>query len=273
MSDMSTGGEGPAALAVRTASVRHIAFGAFDDWTERIVRALDRRSTASFIDAKTAPLDAFDAVVPLQAWHYEGLARRPDLRGRKFFHPAPETAALCEDKLRLAEFLAREGFGRHVPALRAPGPPYPYVWKRRSGYFGLHCKVVSGPEDERDLDLADEAWFAQEAVPGDVEYATHVFRADGRIGYVATVTYEMGQSGLVKGALTPPLVNRMVRGCPNLTLFAEILGRLDYEGTACIDYKLEAGEPRLFEINPRVGSSLIWDLNAYLDAYVGALKA
>ena len=40
--------------------------------------------------------------------------------------------------------------------------------------------MVTGPDDERDLDLADEAWFAQEATPGEVEFATHLLRAGGR---------------------------------------------------------------------------------------------
>lgn len=269
MNDMSD--MGPAAAATSPATARRIGFGQFADWRQGIEQALAPRFVPSFIDLAAAELDAFDAVVPLQTWHYPGLGRRPDLLGRKFFHPAPGLVALCDDKLRLAERLVAEGFARHVPRLRPPGPPYPYAWKRRGGYFGLHCRIIAGPDEEADLDLADPTWFAQDVVPGAVEHATHILRTEGRIRYVATVSYEIGREGLVKGALRAPLVNRMYRDCPHLPLFAEMLGRLDYEGTCCIDYKLVGGEPRLFEINPRVGSSLIWDLNAYLDAYLAAL--
>jgi hypothetical protein len=216
-------------------------------------------------------LEDFDAVIPLQIKHYEPLVRHPELRGRKFFHPSDEAIALCDDKLRLNEFLIAQGFANFVPSPRTSGPPYPYVRKRRRGWWGLHCDIVTGVEEERDLDLTDDAWFAQPFVPGEIEFATHILRVGGQIRYASTFAHKMATPGLVKGAHHTPLNTHFTPGCIYLDLFSEIMARLKYEGTACIDYKVVSGQPVLFEINPRFGGSLCEDITAHLDAYLGSL--
>jgi carbamoylphosphate synthase large subunit len=213
----------------------------------------------------------FDVVVPLQIEHYAPLARFPEWRGRKFIVPSAEVVALCDDKLRLNDFFVAAGFGDFVPARRDYGAPYPYVRKRRHGCYGLHCRIVNDADDERDLHPGDAAWFAQAFVPGDIEYATHILRVGGRIRYVSTFTYTMAAAGLVKGALHAPVSTAFTPGCAHLDLFSAVLARLGFEGTACIDYRVVAGRPVLFEINPRFGGSLCADVTAYVDAYLAAL--
>jgi len=241
------------------------------DWVECIRPNLDTRYRSSFVDLATADLEDFDAVIPMQVAHYRPLSRHPELRGHKFFHPSAEVVALCRDKLRLTELLIASGFSTVVPRVRSSGAPYPYVWKRRRGDWGSHCYIVKGSQGERALDLSDEAWFAQALVPGEVEYATHILRAGGEIRYASTVTYEMAGDAFVLGVHERPLGTSLSPGCDHLPLFSDILARLEYEGTACFDYKVVEGQPLLFEINPRYGGSLSADVTAYVDAYVGAL--
>jgi predicted ATP-grasp superfamily ATP-dependent carboligase len=248
-----------------------VAFGDFDNWEKQIRQNLDARYAPSFVDLARTRLKDFDAVVPLQIRHYASLARHPELRGTKFFHPSPEVTSLCDDKLRLAQFLIAQGFPGHVPKLRSPGGPYPYVWKKRHGWWGMHCHIVKGSQDEQDLDLTDSDWFAQEFVPGEVEFATHLLRVGGQIRYSSTFAHKMATSAFVNGAQDTPLHSTFFQGCHYLELFADILVRLDFEGTACFDYKVADGRPILFEINPRFGGSLCSDVTAYLDAYLGSL--
>jgi hypothetical protein len=248
-----------------------IAFGQFADWEGYIHANLSPRFEPSFVDLAEASLDAFDAVIPLLISNYEALGRHPELRGRRFFHPSAEVTALCDDKLRLTQFLIAEGFAAYTPPLRALGAPYPYVWKRRWGGWGEACWFVGGPEDERALDLTDPHWFAQAWTPGPVEYATHVLRVGGRTRYASTFAYEMGAEGLVRGQRHAPRETRFEPGCSHLDLFEAMLARLGYEGTACLNYKVEAGRPLIFEINPRYGGSLCGDVTAYVEAYLAAL--
>jgi len=232
---------------------------------------LDARYAPSFVDLAQIRPEDFDAVVPLQIMDYRPLLRHPELRGLKFLHPSPKTVSLCDDKLRLTMFLISQGFARFVPALRSTGAPYPYVRKKRRGWWGMHCHVVNGAGDEREFDPGDNNWFAQALVPGRFEFATHILRAGGQIRYASTFAYEMATPAFVRGAPETPLHTEFIPGCDHLDVFSEMLARLEYEGTACIDYKVVAGQPVLFEINPRFGGSLSGDVTAYLDAYLAAL--
>lgn len=249
-----------------------VAFGDFADWAARIRQNLDARYAPSFVDLAATDLDAYDVIIPLGRMQYDALVRRPDLRGRKFLHPSAHATALCHDKLALIRFLIAEGFGDIVPPVRAPGPPYPYIWKRRESGFGRHCHVVDGPQAEEGHDLADPEWFAQSLASGTMEFATHVLRAGGQIRYVSTFAYEMGGAAVVNGERHYPRSIRFQRDCRYRDLFGEILARLDYEGVACFDFKSANGVPQIFEINPRFGASLSLDMTAYVDAYVAALR-
>ena len=253
-------------------SVRRVAFGDFPAWAELIRPNLNVRYSPSFVDLSKARLEDFDAVVPLQIKHYKPLACRPELRGRKFFHPSPEVVSLCDDKLRLTQFLIAQGFGDFVPALRSSGAPYPYIRKKRKGWWGIDYQIVKGQEAERGLDLNDDAWFAQTFVPGRAEFATHILRTGGTIRYTSTFVYEMATPAFIRGARDTPLRTRFIPGCVYLDVFSEILARLEYEGTACIDYKVVRGQPVLFEVNPRFGGSLSQDVTAYVDAYLESLR-
>jgi hypothetical protein len=255
-----------------TTAARRIAFGGFADWEPTVRYNLDARYSPVFVDLAEARLDDFDAVVPRPFEHYRFLAQRPDLRGRKFFHPSPHAVALCGDKLGLIRFLKAEGLDDCVPPLRSPGAPYPYIWKRRFGAFGRECHVVDGPGAERNLDLNDDDWFAQTLTHGSVEYTAHILRTDGVVRYASTFIFEMAGEALIRGEPNAPIDKYFSRSCDHLDLFSEILSRLDYEGVACFNYKLARERPLIFEINPRFGGSLCNDVTAFLDAYVAALQ-
>ena len=265
------GGPQPATNSSTATGVVRVAFGDCPNWEKLIRPHLDARYAPSFVDLSRVRLSGYDAVIPLQLSHYVPLRRHPRLQGSTFLIPSPQVVSLCDDKMKLAQFLAAHGFGDLVPRLRYAGPPYPYVWKKRRGWWGMHCRIVNGPQDEIDLDLSDHDWFSQELVAGEVEFATHVLRVGGEIRYVSTFVHKMASAALVNGVKDSPLHSGFMRGCIYLDLFPEILARLDFEGTACFDYKIVNGKPVIFEINPRFGGSLCSDITGYLDAYVGSL--
>jgi len=267
------GEEGREPDSTASADPLRVAFGDCPNWEKLIRPHLDGRYAASFVDLSHTRLSKFDAVVPLQLNHYGPLRRHSGMQGSKFLLPSSHAVTLCDDKLKFSQFLVAEGFGDVIPGLRPAGKPYPYVWKKRRGWWGAHCRVVNGPQDEIDLDLKDHDWFAQELIPGEVEFATHVLRVDGEIRYTSTYVHKMSGGALINGVKDSPLHSGFMRSCLYLDLFSDILARLEFEGTACIDYKVVRGKPVIFEINPRFGGSLCSDITAYLDAYVGSLQS
>ncbi len=59
-----------------------------------------------------------------------------------------------------------------------------------------------------------------------------------------------------------------------LDVFADILQIAGFtDGTCCVDYKVVDGIPKIFEVNPRFGWSLLYDLGNYLRAYAIAARA
>ncbi len=250
-----------------------LLFGAHPDLEAKIEAGLDySRFTATFAELGDVP-PAAGAVLPLKGQHSNILENWRQAGRNVSLHPSPRAAALCTDKQALNQFLIDQGFADLTPPLRQPGAPYPYIWKRRHGYWGRQARVIRSPADEAGLDMSDPDWFAQELVPGEIEYAGHILRDRGRIWYAATSTYRLARPDGVLGAFEPPLGMTFQRGCQPLRLFAGILEALEYEGTACIDYKLVDGTPQIFEINPRFGASLVCDINAYVDYYLAALGA
>lgn len=249
-----------------------LVFGAFPDFQPAIAANLDPARFDATFGALEAPVAA-DAVVPLAIGHYDRLRQWPEAAASVAIYPSAEAAALCDDKLALNRFLMDQGFAGAIPPPREPGPPYPFILKRRRGYWGRHAHVVHDADQAAALGVGDPDWFAQTFIPGEVEYAAHILRDRGRIWYAATVRYELDRPDAILGAQARPVRMTLTRGCVHLRTFAAILAALDYEGTACIDYKLVGDAPRIFEINPRFGASLAHDINAYLEQYLAALAA
>ena len=133
--------------------------------------------------------------------------------------------------------------------------------------------IVFSPAEEKDLaaNVAADDYFKQEYTPGRVEYATHILALDGIVRYRSTIEAVFGEEFYVCGKFTAPVSVRRVPTVVAETL-SRIIAALEYTGTCSVNYKVEDGVPKLFEINPRPGSSLPLDLNTYLDVHLGLLE-
>lgn len=182
---------------------------------------------------------------------------------------------LCHDKLQFAWRMSEVGFADYVPRLLDPcrlGPgDFPVVMKARRGEFGRGTSMIGSLHElEAHLPTLDagEA-FLQELIPGSEEFAVHIFLDGGRMLFSSTMHYMMASPNLVKGVRCRPAIRIWDRSSPFKPLWYSVLSRLGIQsGTFCIDYRLRAGKPIIFEINPRVGSSLAANMEDYLKVYV-----
>lgn len=253
---------------------KQILFGQHVDWLPLIAPRIDReRFAASFAPLNRVDLDGFDAVVPLQLRDYPVLARRSDLRGRRFLHPEDATVVLCDDKLALAEFLIARGFGGNVPAIRrAEEHPYPVVRRPRRADFGRGARIIRHAQDDTPV-AQDDDCFDQAYIPGADEFVLHAIRHAGEIRFAWALHHRMAGPHLIRGGANAPVETREADALPALKAFAPMLAALDYEGTCSIDYKVVDGTPYLLEINPRFGASLAFGINAYVEAYLRCLAS
>lgn len=260
-----------------------VRFGQKYDWEPAVRHALDGGRYSAQFGPPDSDGPVPDLFVPLCLDDYGILNAMPPSIRPPFLAPAQATVTLCDDKLAFNRFLIAEGFGAYVPSLIAPPPRhFPVMLKARRGEWGVGVTAIA---DQAAYEAAAPALatgraFLQADVPGRTEYALHALAQDGRLLWHGLMQYEMAPApagsapdrvAYVKGRDCPPRFSRFTRACEHIGLFSAILARLRYTGTACIDFKLTAAGPMIFELNPRPGSSLMAVVTEWLDAQVAAL--
>ena len=200
----------------------------------------------------------FDVVLPLTNDQIIACAEDEVLTRRNPLPlPRREIVELCDDKEALNARLTEEGFGAHVPGVPAPGE-YPYFLKKRRDAGSQNIYRIDGVEDERAHAALLHApdYFRQRCIAGEVEYAAHLLHFGGRIRQALTMRYSMPSPVAIKWR-DPALLQRRCRNHPDhLRLFARMLTAIGFEGICCVNYKVQAGAPQVFEINPRIGLTL-----------------
>lgn len=256
-----------------------ILFGLKPEWkpgTEASARRAGMRAGMQRLDE--AELDHHDAVVPLTLQDQAILeARRANGSAiPALFVPAAQRD-LCHDKRRFGHFMAQSGFGDHVPreldANELRAADFPLVVKARHSEYGHRSFIVrdDGELDEHRPALAAGESFLQELIPGDEEYAVHVLLRDGMMVFAAAMHYRMNTANLVKGVHNRPVLRAWLPSAPLKPLWHDVLSKLGIiSGTVCIDYRLRGGRAVIFEINPRVGSSLAARMETYLAVYLSS---
>lgn len=254
--------------------IRRVLFGEHSSQAPAIARFIDRtRFDPSFADLATADFAPFDLVVPLSVAQIDEARPANGDGERRAVLPSAELVALCDDKLACNQWLIEHGFGAYLPALLGPEPDrYPYIRKSRHGNFGAGCTIVRDAAAAAALGPIDAGSFHQRAVSGADEYVLHLVRIDGEIRFRLCYRYEMATPLAVRGSAETAKATVPADPGDVLSLCADILDTMGYEGTCCFNYKLEDGRAQILEINPRFGGSLVGEVSAYLQAHVDALE-
>lgn len=253
-----------------------VAFGLVGNWKSLALGVVDPVAyDIDCVDFESFDLTETDIAVPLTLSDASVLRDRHWAHRDKFLVPSVAVTALCHDKKMLNETLLSSRFGHLIPPIqeKATRTP-PYVLKRRDALSGQEIFIVRTPEEEATHGdrLLSDRYFCQTYVDGCIEYATHMLIADGALLYHSTNQYRMAPHA-VKGDHGRPL--RETCGIEMATAviaeLTEVLRLIGFEGACCIDYKIESGQIRLLEINPRCGFSLFRDINRFLQAYSARL--
>lgn len=253
----------------------HVRFGNKDDRAREMAIHLDRaRFDCEFGDLAGVDMSRFDCVVPLDLPDYETARWNEGHWGRKYWSPHPDHVRLCDDKLALNRFVLDGEFAALVPRLHDDGPArFPYALKKRRDEWGKNSFVIRTAEDERLLaeQIASPDYFRQAYISGHEEYALHVLMVDTKVEYAQTVRYEVEPADYILGERAAPKTIDYLPAGDHLAIFTRLLASVGYCGTCCIDYKMHEKQPMLLEINPRIGASLMPDINRYLMAYLRSL--
>jgi hypothetical protein len=256
--------------------MRNIIFGNRPEFGVLTKQHLDSsRILAEVGDLGATDFDHFDYIIPCRSAEYTALDRRGDLNGVKFWRPAPDVVALCEDKYELNRFLIEHRFEGLIPSLVEPGDgTYPYIVKRRAGEDGDNSHLIRNAFEEKLLSHVTKSAenFCQAYIPGNTEFELHVLFAKGRLHYAQTIKYTMKTDFYVRSQFTPVSDVLYCADNHHLDYFLPILEWIGYDGICCLNYKMLDGVPRLFKISPRLENTLTGDLARLVDAYIRSLE-
>jgi carbamoylphosphate synthase large subunit len=134
----------------------------------------------------------------------------------------------------------------------------PCIMKHNYGYAGVDSYMINNIEDVP-KDVSSSDFLIQELIYGNEEYATHILAKDGHIVKHVTNKHNHKKNIYIQGYTVVPSKTDMniTIGDDIINIFEEIMKSINFSGVCCIDYKIVNGIPKIFEINPRFGGSLI----------------
>jgi predicted ATP-grasp superfamily ATP-dependent carboligase len=139
---------------------------------------------------------------------------------------------------------------------------YPCILKKAISYAGNGSKIYTSKSQliSDKINLNTNDLIIQEYIAGSVEYGGHFLVINGHIIFKAyySNTHASNQKLYIqRGHMN---TYKKVNIDRNIELvFNDIFIKLNYTGFACIDFKIQNGNPTIFEINPRLGGTLVLD--------------
>lgn len=210
-------------------------------------------------------------VIPLMEPHIRALGP-----GGPALCPPPEVLELLSDKL-LFDLHAHRSLGKEMAAHYAAADEvrYPCVVKC-AGLNGGQGVTIAQTAEDLAAAMAQPAWRGmaktiQAHVPGRREDVTHAVCRDGAVLWHATYRYEMPPGMAIRGPGTHLSLRRRKTSRKVLGFIRRLASDLLYDGPLNLDYRLADGRLQVFEVNPRLGGSLM--MPEHLDDLAGALGA
>ena len=201
-------------------------------------------------------LDA--VVIPMKEAH---AAEVP--AGARCLAPRPEAAHAFADKQRFADYVTANRLGDLTPRTYSGWmeAKFPCVLKRTDFAAGHGIAVISSASEGEALLksplYANEPYVLQEAISGTTDYCTFCVLKNGRLLWSRTFVNEIATPLTIRGEGN--VLRRISVETPDSTArqIETVLAPVSYSGPCNIDYKLDGDRLRIFEINPRLGGSLL----------------
>ena len=143
------------------------------------------------------------------------------------------------------------------------------IAKPRTGESGVGSSLIEISDLQAIAAVeSNAAMCLEDYIAGSKEFAFHILFDQGSCLYSAKATHHHKSTVYIQGSnrIPPSTVIETATEIP--LIFIELLRKLNYSGTACIDYKIDdTGQIRILEVNPRIGFSLISEIDSYISAY------
>lgn len=132
---------------------------------------------------------------------------------------------------------------------------FPCIYKLTKIYGSISSFVLKDSNDISRIKDSNDNYIIQEYIEYPGEYGGHFYVLNGKIIYYAYYYFSNDTKNYIRHGkmITYTKINDNI--C--LDIFSKIFCGLNYTGFACIDFKLINGIPKIFEINPRFGGTIM----------------
>jgi len=197
-------------------------------------------------------------IFPYSCPHTQYLIKNRDKfykKNIKFLVPNLYVFLCFDDKALFSIFMHYFNFEQYMPKYYDT-IKIPCILKHKSLDYGRSSYIIKNESDIPDVNL--KKYVICEIIEGENEYATHILAQNGKIELHLTVKHKFTSQTFIHGTQTKPLYSKLViLDDKILDVFNNIIKASSYSGMLCIDYKIVDDKPIIFEINPRVGGSLV----------------
>lgn len=178
--------------------------------------------------------------------------------GLKFIVNSEETLKRFVDKKLFYKVMTENRYEKYVPTyyLNKEDVKFPCIVKRTSGGAG---KGIFIAYKEEDLSQVTDDMILSQYLVSNKEYATSIFMKEGKIVKDITFVKTANKEHYVLQHESENSVQIEYCETPFFELFEEILNKFAKDEKYCqcsINFKIEDGIPKIFEINPRIGYTL-----------------
>lgn len=136
------------------------------------------------------------------------------------------------------------------------------IIKKDVSGWGVGCEIIDKNEIKQEYFNGNNI---QEYLPGKIEYVSHIIAKNGKI--VLCITYETitNEEYYIKNSNYKCVkINSIKLNKSYINQLENFLIPCAYNGICCFDYKIVDNQIKVFEINPRIGGSLLGNIKDFL---------
>jgi phosphoribosylaminoimidazole carboxylase (NCAIR synthetase) len=245
-----------------------IVFGNREDWFQHIKTRLSCGNELLPELLNISHATNSDIVIPIDLPDYE-ILRANKLFSNKSLFPSSDCVRVCNDKKLFREWFLTHFSENYLPSKNKQS--HFSIAKPRIGLAGQGSFLIDNTNLSEIAKVeSNQQYCLENYLPGKEEFSFHLLFDQGKIIFSAKASFVHKAEFYIHGSDNYDC-STSVEICDAIPeIFCQLLSKLNYSGTVCIDYKIDqTGQLKILEVNPRMGWSLIHCINSYVDAYIG----